>query len=387
MPRVHGLLPIARRLTFLYLVALVMTVGSERMFWFWAPGIGTHLEVAAWYTAAAAAGVALIRRFRVHSWWSLMLVAPVVAYVVEGAITPMLYTGGPFIPFFPAWFTAWHGVGAFAVLVLVIRKLLLAESRVALTGLSIGLGLFWGAWSTTLWLPEALTNPDLLEEQGTLHVLDPSEFAFFVARFTAVLVIGHALLGRVWPTTAAPVGRLTRGERLVTAIVLLGVTIWTVTAPWAVPMFVVYAGVQILALRRHRARSDAETRDLIEQLAGRVRLRALAPLTLIAPCAAITYTTLWKLEPTEATLEFLMYSVIGVQTLVGAVVIVEAHRRARRASRAAAAPAQRPDGTSRENGRSVTVPPTAAPDLTMWMRSPIAHVTESRPKPMLRSSL
>jgi len=39
------------------------------------------------------------------------------------------------------------------------------------------------------------------------------------------------------------------------------------------------------------------------------------------------------------------------------------------------------------NGMAVTVAPISAPPISTWTRSPTTQVMESRPKPMLRSSL
>lgn len=323
MRRLLGLLPVARSVAFFYLVAVITAVGSERMFWFWSPGLRSHLEVAAFYAIATTTSLALMRRYQVDSWWSLMLAAPVVAYVVEGVITPILYSGGPFVPFFPVWFTMWHGILSFTVLVFVIRRLLLDETLAKLTMLALGLGVFWGVWSTTQWLPENYEDPELLAEHGTLRILNPDAFAGYAALFTGVLIVAHGVIGFVWPTgTPPPSGRLTWSERILGVLVLAGAAIWTAVYPWALPMFLAYAGVQVFALRRHRGQGPPERRDLFAQLAGRVRLRALLPLVIVAPTAAVTYAVLWRIAPSDLALRVLMYSIIAAQTAIGAVIMV-----------------------------------------------------------------
>lgn len=335
MKRTSSVPAVVRSAAFAYLVAVIMAIGSERMFWYWAPGLRSHLEVAGFYAIATATAIALMRRFRVDSWWSLMLVVPVAAYVVEGVITPVLYTGGPFVPFFPVWFTAWHGMLSLAVLVFVTRRLLLDESWAKLILLAVSLGLFWGAWSSTSLLPESVTDPDLLAEHDTLEVLDPAAFAGYAGVFTAVLIGGHAVIGFVWPTGTATSrsGPLGRGERALAGLVLLGATMWTFAVPWALPMFLAYSGVQVAALRRHRDRRTSGP-DLLARLAGRVRFRALAPLVLMAPSAALTYAGLWRLGPSDTALRIVMYATIAIQTVAGAVVVVTALRRVRRGDRA-----------------------------------------------------
>lgn len=308
-----------------------MTIGAERMFWFWSTGVDVHLEVAAYYSIATVVGIGLLRRFNVSSWWSLMLVAPVMAFIVEGVITPVIYTGGPMVPIFPAWFTFWHGMFAFAGLIFGIRHLLLRENMKALSLTAIGLGLFWAVWSSTLWLPENVNDAELIEvEGGPLVVLEPAGFALYAAVFTAVLIVAHALIGFVWPPfgTSHPNTRknppLARWEKLTIGLVGVGVIGWTVAVPWALPMFGLYCWLQLVGLRWHRAGVDHAHVPLLDQLGGRVRARALAPLCLMAPTAAGAYAVLWSLAPSDETLRVVMYGTIAVQGVIGFIVAVKA---------------------------------------------------------------
>ena len=327
----------ARSLAFVYLLALIMAVGSERVFWFWVPGVIAHVEVAAFYSIATAVGVALIRRYRVNSWWSLALVAPVVAYVVEGVITPVLYTAGPFVPFFPAWFTMWHGLMSFVVLAFVVRRLLLSEAFGHLTGLALGFGLFWGVWASVQRLPENASDAEMVSELGPLRILGPGEFAIYAAVFTAVLMASHALIGFVWPRSPGdvPSGVRRRTDYLLVGLVLVGVIVWTFVVPWALPMFTLYSWVQIAALRRYRSSraADGGGSDVFVQFVGNVRIRALFPVTLVAPAAALSYALIWELDPSVAVLRIVMYSIIAVQALIGAAVAVLALVRAWRLGR------------------------------------------------------
>ena len=106
-----------QHLAFVFVVSLIAAVGSERMFWFWSTGLDEHLFVSAFYSVATAVTLWAIDRYRVSTWWSLWLASPLFALVVEGVITPVTYSGGPFVPIFPAWFAFWHGVLAFGVIV------------------------------------------------------------------------------------------------------------------------------------------------------------------------------------------------------------------------------------------------------------------------------
>lgn len=315
-----------------------MAVGSERFFWFWSPGLAAHLEVAAFYMIASATAFLLMRRYEVNSVWSMVLVCPLVAFVVEGVLTPIIYTGGPFVPFFPAWFTFWHGLMSVLFMLVVVRQWLLdgAVGRLALTG--IGLGAFWAVWSSTLRLPENQEDEEMLADLGSPEVLEPRAFAIYVATFTAVFMVAHYFIGFVWPAAVDARRRsrgATFGEWLVGGLVAVGVAGWTVAVPWALPMFAGYAWIQVKGLRWHRqsVAGDPHARvGLLGQLSGRVRLVVLAPLALMAPVAAGGYAVLWELEPSAAALRVTMYSIIAVQAGAGFIATVAALIRARRAA-------------------------------------------------------
>ncbi|MEM8706807.1 MAG: hypothetical protein AAGE98_10145 [Actinomycetota bacterium] len=322
-----------RRLAFVYLVALVAAVVSERMFWFWSPGLRAHLEVAAFYAIAAGPLVWAIARYRVNSWWSLMLALPLFSLVVEGIITPVVYSGGPFVPIFPAWFAFWHGVLGAGLFVFGIRWMLVEGRTRLLLVTSVGAGLFWALWSTTLWLPENLEDPELIEDSGgPLQLLDPSEFAVYAATFTAVTIVGHVLLHRIWPRTFEP-SRTT--VRVGGGVLVLWAAAWTIAIPWALPMFVAYAWLQRWGLRRHERTATGP--GLLARLAGPVRPIHFLALMPMAPVAAGTYAVLWNLDlPLDVPRTF-MWSMIAVQTLAGGVLMVRSLRRSGRPDDASSA--------------------------------------------------
>lgn len=325
-----------RSLAFVYLTALIMVIGSERMFWFWSTDVPAQLEGAAFYALATASAIALMKRFHVSSWWSFMLVAPVVAFVVEGAITPVIYSGGPFVPIFPAWFSFWHGIFAFGGLVFLVRRLLVDRAMVALSAVATAFGAFWGIWSATLRLPENVNDPELIESSGgPLEVLDPAQFTWYAVVMTTVFIVGHALLGFVWPSAESSpgrTGRLSWGERITFGLVVAWVALWSSVVPWALPMFAGYCWLQLKGLRWHRSsQMDAGKPSLLDQLGGRVPFRVLLPLALMAPSAALVYALLWELDPSVAALQVVMYGTIAVQGLIGFVVGVKALLVARKA--------------------------------------------------------
>ncbi|MEM8706717.1 MAG: hypothetical protein AAGE98_09695 [Actinomycetota bacterium] len=314
------------RLLFVYVVALIAAVVSERMFWFWSPGLRTHLEVAAFYAIAAAPLLWAIGRYRVNSWWSLMLALPLFSLVVEGIITPVVYSGGPFVPIFPAWFAFWHGVLGAGLFVFGIRWMLINSRTRLLLATSVGAGLFWALWSTTLWLPENLEDPELIEDTGApLELLDPGAFAVYAATFTAVTILGHIALHRLWPTSFEP-KRIT--VRAVGVILVLWAAAWSVAIPWALPMFLAYAWLQRWGLRRHER--TAVGPDLFARLAGPIRPSAFVALAPMAPVAAATYAVLWNLDLSLDVPRTFMWSMIAIQTIAGAVLMVRSLRRAGR---------------------------------------------------------
>jgi len=77
------------RFVFLMITGAIVSVSSERMFWYWSSNPLDHFEMALYYGAAAAAVLWVIQRFKVNSLSSLLLVAPIFAYMVEGIITPI----------------------------------------------------------------------------------------------------------------------------------------------------------------------------------------------------------------------------------------------------------------------------------------------------------
>ncbi|MEM9746270.1 MAG: hypothetical protein AAF945_06220 [Actinomycetota bacterium] len=318
----------ARHALFVFTVAVIIVVGSERMFWYWSASPLVHPEAALFYSASAAAFLAVLRRFEVHSLTGVVLATPIVAYVTEGVITPVLYSGGP-TPFFPLWFTAWHGLLSALVLFVLIRRWAIAGRTRAVAGLSLGLGAFWGTWLITSLLPDQLEDPELVTEHGELVAMAPTEFAVYATTFTAIALAAHLVLDRVWPIE--PTTLFARTEKVLGAVLLVGAAAWTVAAPWALPMFVGLCWVQFRVLRRHRDHRPVDRPTVLESMRGPASWRSLTPVVLMAPVAALTYWAWWSIEPSEAVLNGIYFGVIAVQTLIAGAVLVVSWRRTRRA--------------------------------------------------------
>lgn len=326
-----------RTLACILLMSAIMGVGSERIFWFWSSDPLAHIEVAIFYGLATGSAWVLMRRFQVSSWWSLALVYPILAFVVEGVITPVIYSGGPMVPLFPAWFTMWHGVLSFGLLVVAVRNWLLQHRWRPLLGTAVLTGMFWAVWATTLRLPENVEDEELVSDLGELVVLGPGAFTVYASIFAAIAMLAHLGLGLVWPAEVMEPPRhrgLTTGEWLLVAVTVIAVGTWTLVVPWAAPMFGIYCWIQIKGLRWHRsvvARSAQSS--LLSQLSGRVRVREVLWLAPMAPVAAGGYALLWHLDPSESAIRVTMYSIIAIQAVAGAWISVSALRRAHLAHR------------------------------------------------------
>lgn len=317
-----------RHALFVYVVALIGTVGSERFFWYWSDDPLSHLEGAFFYCMPVAAFLLALRRYGVHSLWGLVMALPFYAYVTEGVITPVLYSGGP-TPIFPLWFTGWHGLLSMLVLFVGIRYLAIERRTGVMAGVAVALGAFWGTWLITSLLPSQLEDPELIEGHGTLVAMEPAAFAGYVTTFTAILLGSHLLLNHVWPRS--PQKLLLRTEKPTVGLLLFFAASWTVTVPWALPMFVVLGWLQVRVLRRHRDASPTAP-SMLTTLGAPASARSLLPLALIAPVASAAYAIWWKLEPSETTLNVIYFGTIAIQTLAATALLFVAWRRIPRAA-------------------------------------------------------
>ncbi len=307
----------ARQWAFVTVSALIMVVASERIFWYYTDaGVAAFAELAVFYSLAVYALFWFIERYRVDDIWSLLVAVPVFGYVVEGIITPVIYSGGP-LPVFPVWFSAWHGgLGTLLVWFLIRRLLITARVRATL-GLAIGLGLFWGTWATTMWLPENLNDPELAESAPRIR--SAADFFGYAVISSGVLIAAHWSLGKgLWVARYRP-------SRLISTLAAVGcmavAVAYSFVYPWAAPMFVVLMGGVAWVLRRHA--TVATGPNLFEQLDGPVSLRALAMLAALPLSAGGTYALLIEIDPPEWLIRSaFMYGTIAVQSVMAGLVMV-----------------------------------------------------------------
>ncbi len=187
---------------------------------------------------------------------------------------------------------------------------------------SAGIGAFWGVWSTTLWIPENTEDPELLAENGTLHVLDGAEFALYAFGFSAILAVGHFALDRTWRTSF----EVPRWLRVVGALwVGMFLVTWSLAYPSAIPMFAGCIWLQVWLLRRRRPLEA--TPPLLQQLNGRISARSLLPLITTLPATASTvYALASAWQPDHSVPRTIMWTTIALQTLGAAAILIWAVR-------------------------------------------------------------
>lgn len=322
-----------RRLLFVLVATVPALFVSERVYWYFARSWDEQLVLLAFYAPAIASVLWLTSRYQVTDFWSFLLVVPVFAYLVEGAIVPVLYSGGPFVPFFPAMFTFWHGVLGITVVLMLFRRWLLAGRWQPLLATSTAVGSYWGLWALTAIVPD--DDPSLAAGGGEpADVLSIEGFAVYSAACTVALIAAHYALNVVWMSEFTPGKRM---RWLWMAAVGFAIGGWTVAVPWGAPMFAAYAGLQVWALRR-LPRTDEPT--LLQQLDGRFPFRRLWPLVSLPIAASVSHALWRQLDLSIETVEnYIFISLSVVQACIGLGVLIASHaRRIKRARPTATQP-------------------------------------------------
>jgi hypothetical protein len=322
-----------RNLAFVAVATAISVFTSERAYWYFSHAPADQLMLMAFYGPAVASVPYLIDKYRAGGLLRFLLVIPVFAYLVEGAIVPVLYSGGPMVPFFPAMFTFWHGMLGIGLMLFMVRRWLLARRWKPLLATSIGFGAYWGMWAITA-VVESQDPGHALADGSPPPLREPTNFALYAAGFSAAFIVAHWLLGFVWQRRFTPPKLAVRIWLVVVGLVIGA---WTVAVPWAAPMFAAYAGLQIWALRRT---PSAPGPTLLEQLHGRVRIRDLWPLLAIPIAATPSYAFWWGLDLSPSQIEDWIFILQAfLQAVVGAWALVWSHLRARRVRKAVAVPA------------------------------------------------
>ncbi|VAV92566.1 hypothetical protein MNBD_ACTINO02-7 [hydrothermal vent metagenome] len=319
-----------RAVAFVALSAFIMTVGSEKMYWY-IQGLGAAGDasllvlvymmpvlVALWFVARGGTTLA-----------GLIIAGATFGWVVEGVITAELYGDGPIGPFFPSYFAGWHGLLSLVTLWYLFRKWAVAGNRWLLGGTAAALGVFWGWWSMSYWLPDAIDDPDLIEAGFDVGVWTADKFTIYAFIVGGALATAHWLIGYVWPDRWCPSKRWTVISlgliTLMAGPVLLGV-------PWGTLKLGALLGIAWWA--NHRRPSDEPT--VFSALRGRASVADVAPILVMPLTASLVYTVGLAVRPGDAALSILSFWIpTTLVAFVGGAAVLWAVRQRRRETTAA----------------------------------------------------
>jgi len=312
-----GFLRIVRRLIFVLLTSTVLTIFSEKAYWYMQ---GYELlGLVLYYAVPAAACLWAVHFFRVRDHSGMVLIGALYAFCVEGILTPVIYEAGLLDPVMPAYFIGWHGlIGMFFGWYLL--RLWLVEKRWhRLLTASLLLGLFWGLWSLTQWLPENIAEFEALARAGEPvrpGKWPPQEFTLYTLFFTLILMLVHWLLGRGgWETTFRLSGP-GKGNLLLTLTGLFGLVVIPLQ-PLAVIKLIVLLGLVLLPLEIQRRKHP--TGSILEELGGRIRLHETLPLLAMPGAASLVYWLAYILSPGKFLPELINEFAPFIQALIGGV--------------------------------------------------------------------
>jgi len=268
---------------FVYLSALLMMVASERVYWYWSGlTVDSVLLLAGLYSLAAAAGLWTLGHTGSSRLHQIILGGAVFAFVVEGVITPVIYEDGP-LPMMAAMFVGWHGMLGFVGFWFLARRWLLDRQWRRLATTAGAVGAVWGIWARTSAVGDELDMAAIAEGFDPT-ILSPLDFTAYAVGVGAVFVVGHWLIGYVWPDGWRP------GRRSTQLIVLLAAAYMAVAVLpaviWAPAKLAALLGLTLWLLRRSQTPEEPAP---FSALRGRVRLREAAVLLVMPVAAAATY--------------------------------------------------------------------------------------------------
>ena len=299
--------------------SIVLVMISERVYWYWAGmGPASLVELPAFYLVATLPALWLLRWLPAREPHQVVLAGALYGFVVEGVLTPIIYTDGP-LPILAALFVGWHGILAFVGGWYLVHRLLVERRRRALARLAAAFGAVWGIWAAVA----ALGDPPA--EFPAAQPLVPGAFGRYALGVGITFLLAHWLLGFVWPLRRRPT-RWSTALIVGVAVVYLAIAVLP-AVPWAPAKLAVLVGGILWPARRSRSSVSPVEPPVLDRLAGRVRLRDAAVL-LVAPATATTTYGLatWHVPP--GGLVVLYWVAVAAQVLGGGVAVVWATRRA-----------------------------------------------------------
>ncbi len=309
---------------FVALSSLILVMGSERAYWtLGGLSLDTLVVVPLFYMIPAGVLLWLMTHARVADPAQMVLAGAVYAFVVEGVLTPVVYSDGPW-PTLALMFVGWHGLIATVGFWYLIRRWLVEGDLRRLGIAAGGFGVFWGIWSVTWTLPDSFgTDPaELAEFSHWVGPLDPNGYAAYVFGVGLILAAAHWLIGFVWPI-GIRLGRRTTVTVLAVAGLYHVVTVLP-AVPWA-PLKLAALTLPMWWLLRRPSSRSAPT--LITRLGGRVPGRHAALILVMPATAAVTYRLVWPLAGAPDTVQAIFNLQVSVQVIAGAAALIWATRR------------------------------------------------------------
>lgn len=153
-------------------------------------------ELGIWYSLVAAPLLAALCIFKVRSIWALFIAGCFFGVLTEGLIIPAIYLELPVSIFWTA--TSWHPLICILLGWYFSRIILQGDDVKKVIGLCLGLGLFWGIWSTNL-IGNEPDNPSEVGDQianGVFIALPIEQFFVFTLISTLTWKFGNFLIDK-----------------------------------------------------------------------------------------------------------------------------------------------------------------------------------------------
>ncbi len=290
-----------RRASLVLGTGFVLFFFSETVFWaLWRPGEAMSGRILAWllYSLIGYLTMALIGYCRVSDSWALLLAGAFFGWIDEGVFAMTVF-GDPSMPF-PftiAWTAlAWHGPISLVLgwywLGLALRK----NGPGATLALSLGAGLFWGAWGFG-WLAE--TPP----VRAT-----PTMFLLHSVVATGCLALGHL---------AVAAGRLesfrpSRAGVALASAVVMGFFVLVTAQRIAIAPLVMLPLMGVLALALARYRKGRDERSVFASFAAPIQRKNLCALAVLPLTASAVYAISTRTLPPNRAVNGALAAVTSV---------------------------------------------------------------------------
>ncbi len=306
---------------FVGLSATIMVFFSEKVFWY--PQGYAIVELILYYAIPTAACLWLIEIFHVRNLSEVVLVGALYAFLVEGVLTPVIYEAGLTDPVMPVYFIGWHGLLSFVIGWYSFRRWLVRGAWGRLLAASALVGLFWGIWSITYWLPVNIAEWEHLAAIGEAVSGDTlwttPQFALYAFGFTLLMAVSHGLLGRGgWQRHFKP-GAVEGGFVVIALVVIFTLQVFFIL-PFAILKLVGMIGAVLLPLVMHRRRNGENS--VFKDLVGSVHSTHLLGLFLMPLAATVVYGMAGILQPSEPIIGTISEVFPALQIFLGGVIFL-----------------------------------------------------------------